>query len=250
MNSRRDKPGDVRDVREQIRADFARDFAHAFEVNDTRIGTRAHGDHFWFMLARHLCELVVINLFAVLADAVVDNFEKFAGKIRLVAMRQVPAVRQIHRQHFVAGLQHGKINGHVRAAAGVRLDVHVFRAKKFFRAVNRKLLDRVNVFAAAIPAFFRITLGVFVRQHRALRLQNRGADKIFDCDQLDVFLLAQFFEVNGLGNLRVNISQAQLERREAEIQFLTRRSWRPPSNFAARKASRIFFASSGAVFPP
>ena len=98
--------------------------------------------------------------------------------------------------------------------------LRVFRAEKFFRAVNRQLLNRVNVFTAAIPAFFRITLGVFVRQHGALRFQNGGADKIFASDQFDVFLLAQFFVLNGFGNLRINISQTQLQRREAEIQFV------------------------------
>ena len=57
-------------------------------------------------------------------------------------------VAQIHRQHLVAGLQHGEIDGHVGLAAGVRLDIGVFRAEKFFRAVNRELLDHVNIFAA------------------------------------------------------------------------------------------------------
>jgi hypothetical protein len=46
MNARRDEAGDVRDVRQQIRADFAGDFAHALEINHARIRARADGDHF------------------------------------------------------------------------------------------------------------------------------------------------------------------------------------------------------------
>ena len=155
MHSRRHQAGDVRDVRQQIRADFAGDFAHALEINDARIGARADGDHLRLVLARHGGELVVINPLVVLAHAVMDDFKKFAGEIRLVAVGQMPAVAQIHREHLVAGFEHGEIDGHVRLAAGMRLDVGVFRAEQFFRAVNRQLLDRVNVFAAAIPAFFR-----------------------------------------------------------------------------------------------
>ena len=80
------------------------------------------------------------------------------------------AVAQIHGEHFVAGFQYGEIDGHVRLAAGMWLDVRVFRAEKFFRAVNRQLLDGVHVFAAAIPAFFRQTFGVFVRENRTCLL--------------------------------------------------------------------------------
>ena len=37
MNARRDEAGDVRNVRQQIRADLAGDLAHAFEINHARI---------------------------------------------------------------------------------------------------------------------------------------------------------------------------------------------------------------------
>ncbi len=39
------------------------------------------------------------------------------------------AMGEVHGQHFVAGFEEGKINGHVRAAAGVGLDIGVFRAE-------------------------------------------------------------------------------------------------------------------------
>jgi hypothetical protein len=152
MNPGRDHAGDVRDVREQQRADFVGDLAHALEINDARIGAGADGDHLRLVFARQRRELVVINPLVPGADAVVDDLEKPAGEIRLVAVREMAAMGQIHRQHLVAGLEHGEINGHVRLAAGVRLDVGVFRAEQFFRAVNGELLHDVNVFAAAVPA--------------------------------------------------------------------------------------------------
>ena len=220
MESGRHQAGNVGDVRQQIGADFAGDFTHALEINDARIRAGAHGDHLRLVFARHGGELVVINPLVVPAHAVVDDLEKFAGEIRLVAMRQMSAVAQIHRQHFVTRLQDGEINGHVRLAAGVRLDVGVFRAEKFFRAVNRQLLDGVHVFAAAIPAFLRIALGVFVREHGALRLQHRRADKIFAGDQFDVFLLAQALVLDGFGHGGIHVAQTELRGREPDIHFV------------------------------
>ena len=251
MDSHRDEAGDVRDVGQQIRADFAGDFAHALEINDARIRAGADGDHPRLVLARHGGELVVINPLVVLAHAVVDDFKKFAGEIRLVAVGQMAAVAQIHREHLVAGFEHGKIDGHVRLAAGMRLDVGVFRAEQFFRAVNGELLDGVNVFAAAIPAFLRQALGVFVREHGALGFQHRRADKIFAGDQLDVFLLAHAARARWLRPRRDPRCAGGVAAAASRTSILsTRRSWRPPSNFAARNASRIFLASFGGVVLP
>ena len=44
------------------------------------------------MLARHVGELVVVDEFVVLADAVVNDLEELAGEIGLVAVGQVTAV--------------------------------------------------------------------------------------------------------------------------------------------------------------
>ncbi len=102
----------------------------------------------------------------------------------------------------------------------MRLDVGVLRAEKFFRAVNRELLDRVHVFATAIPAFFRIALGIFVREHGALRFQYRRADKIFTCDQFDVFLLAHALMFDGFGHGGIHVAQTELRRGRPDIHFV------------------------------
>ena len=97
MQPRRHQSGDMRDVRQQQRAGCARDFAHPFEVNDARIGAGAHRDHAGPVFLRHPGQLIVINLLVLFADAVVDDLEKFARKIRFVAVREVAAVTQVHR---------------------------------------------------------------------------------------------------------------------------------------------------------
>jgi hypothetical protein len=120
-------------------------------------------------------------------------------------------------------------------------------APKIFGALDGQALDHVHVLAAAVPAFAGIAFGIFVGQDRALGFHHGGADKVFAGDQLDVFLLALPFQENGVGDFGINRLQSQAIGRgvmEGSI-LLMRRSWRPPSNCAARKASKIFRASLG-----
>ena len=117
VQASRHEAGDVRNIGQQICAQFTRDLTHPCKIDDARIGAGAHRNHSWLMSSRHFGELVVIDLLITLANAVMNNLEKFARKIRFVAVSQMPAVGEIHRQHFIAGLQHRKIDSHVRAAA-------------------------------------------------------------------------------------------------------------------------------------
>ncbi len=157
-----DHAGDVGDVRQQKCPGLPGNPAHPLEIYRARIGARAHRNHFRFVLARHLGQLIVIYLLGVLAHSVVDDFKKPAGKVRFVAVREMAAVREVHGKHPVARFEDREIHRHVGAASGVGLHVCVFRPEKFFRAVNGQLLDYIHVLAAAIPAFPGVALGVFI----------------------------------------------------------------------------------------
>src|SRR5207253_1207901 len=117
MQTGRDEAGDVGDVGHEISADLPSNLAHPLKIDDARISARSDGDHARLVLARHLRQLVVIDSFIVFAHAVMNDFEKSARKVGFVAMRQVTAMAQIHRQHLVAGLKESEINRHVRSAA-------------------------------------------------------------------------------------------------------------------------------------
>ena len=117
VQASRHESGDVRNIGQQICAHFTGDLTHPCKIDDARIGAGAHRNHPWLMSSRHFGELVVIDLLISLANAVMNDLEKFAGKIRFVAVSQMPAVGEIHRQHFIPWLQHRKIDSHVRAAA-------------------------------------------------------------------------------------------------------------------------------------
>ena len=81
--------------------------------------------------------------------------------------------------------------------------------KSFLRPVDGQALDGVDMFAAAVPAFAGIALGVFVGEHRALGLHHGGADKVLAGDQLDVLLLALLFQEEGAGDFGVHAAQTQ-----------------------------------------
>ena len=141
---------------------------------------------------------------------------KLAGKIRRMTVGEMAAVSEIHRQNLVARFDRGEINRHVRLRAAVRLHVDVFGAENLLRAIDRQLLDDVDIFATAIPAFPGITFGVLVRQHAALRFHHRAAGEIFRSDQLDVFALPLLFRGDGVKNLRIDFAQSRLAMRRCE----------------------------------
>src|SRR5205085_9069199 len=75
------------------------------------------------------------------------------------------------------------------------------------RPLDRQSLDRVRRRAALIVTPPRIALGIFVGQHRALRLQHRPRDDILGCDQLDLVLLPVELSRDRLGNGAVGGAQ-------------------------------------------
>ena len=97
---------------------------------------------------------------------------KFAGKICRMPVGEMAAVREIHRQDFVARFHHGEIDRHVRLRAAVRLHVHVLRAEKPLRAIDRELLGHIDIFAAAIPALSADNLRRICSSARCLALPS------------------------------------------------------------------------------
>ena len=148
------KTSDVRHVDEQNRADRIGDLAQPRKIDDARIGRRAGGDHGRLHFLGLFLQRVIIDLLGLLAHAVLRDGVKLAGEIRRMAVSEMAAVREIHRQNLVARFQHRKIDRHVRLRAAVRLDVHVLAAKQSLRAINRQLFGRIDIFTAAIPSVF------------------------------------------------------------------------------------------------
>ena len=156
------------------------------------------------MFLGQFLQLVVVDPLIFVPDTVMGDFKETPGEIGLVAVGQMAAVGQVHRQHFVAGLKDGKIDGHVGLAAGVGLDVDMLGAEDAFGALNGQALDDVHIFATAVPAFAGIAFGVFIGQDRALGFHDGRADKVLAGDQFDVFLLALALQKDGIGDVRID----------------------------------------------
>ena len=72
------------------------------------------------------------------------------------------------------GLQQRQEHAPVGLRAGMRLDVGEAAAEQLLGALDRQRLGDVDELAAAVVAPARIALGIFVGQHRALRLEHRA----------------------------------------------------------------------------
>ena len=92
---------------------------------------------------------------------------------------EMAAVGEVHAEDGVAGLERGHIDGHVGLRAGVRLDVGVIGAEKFFGAIDGEMFGDVHEFAAAVIALAGIAFGVFVGEHRAHGFHDGFGDEIF-----------------------------------------------------------------------
>ena len=123
----------------------------------------------------------------------------------------MPAVREVQAQDRVAGLEHREHRGRVGLRARVRLDVSVLGAEQLLGAVDRQLLDDVDMFAAAVVAAAWVTLGVLVGQHGTLRLEHAQRGEVLGRDHLQGGLLAVQLGGHRGGDLRVHFGQVGVE---------------------------------------
>ena len=70
---------------------------------NARIGAAARDDHLRLVLLRQPLHFVVVDALVFLAHAVGNDLVGLAGKVELMAVREVAAVRQVQAQDGVAG---------------------------------------------------------------------------------------------------------------------------------------------------
>jgi hypothetical protein len=198
-----DQASDVRHVGHDERADGVGNRAYAGEVEVARVRAGADDDQLRLVLVREAVQFVIVEALVVLAHAVGDDREVLAGEIERVAVRQVPAVREIHAQDGVARFQHGDVHGHVGLRARVRLHVGVLGAEQGLRALDRQRLGDVHELAAAVVPLPGVALGVLVGQHRARGREHSRAHEILRSNQFQAVLLPVLLLLNGAGDFGV-----------------------------------------------
>ena len=125
--------------------------------------------------------------------------EILTGHVHRASVRQMTAVGQIHSHHRIA-----KIDRHIGLRAGMGLHIGVFRPEKRLGAFARQIFNDIDILAAAVIALSRIPFGIFVGQVRAHCGQNRVADEVFGCNQLQMLALARQFLAHRVADFGIN----------------------------------------------
>ena len=105
-------------------------------------------------------------------------------------MCQVTAVTDLEGDDRVTRVEQRLVDGGVGLRAGVRLHVGMLGAEQRAGAVDRQLLDDVDVLTAAVLPPARISDRVLVREHRPPAFEHRHRDEVLGCDHLERPLLA------------------------------------------------------------
>ena len=120
-----DQPDEVGCVHHQDRSDLVRDGAERGKVDESGVGGRPADDHRGPVLEGQFPDLVVVDHLGVLAHPVGDDVEPLAGEVNRRTVREVPTVRQAHRQDGVPGHGERPVGGDVGAGTAMRLQVGV-----------------------------------------------------------------------------------------------------------------------------
>ena len=179
VQPRRDETRDVRDVHHQVCPDLIGDLAQAGEIDDAGIRGSARDDHLRLIFDGDLFQSVVVDALILPGNAVGNDVEVLARDIDGRAVGEVPAVREVHAQNRVAGVQEREVDGGVRLRAAVRLHVGVVAAEQLFAALDGEVFHDVDVLAPAVIALAGQTLGVFVGEVRADSRHDRGGNEVF-----------------------------------------------------------------------
>ncbi len=154
-----------------------------------------------------LLQVVVVDGLGFLGHAVRNDLVGLAGKVQRMTVREVSAMRQVQSENGVARLNDRGVSSHVGGRTRVRLHVGVLGAEELLGAIARQVLHHVGELASAVIALAGIALGVLVGEDRAGGFQHGFADKVLRGDQLQAFVLATFFVLDGLRDLGINFRQ-------------------------------------------
>jgi hypothetical protein len=165
------------------------------------------------MLTCQPLDLGHVHEVVVLAHVVGRGPVELAGEVEPHAVGEVAAVREVEAEDPLAGVQERRHGRSVGLRARVRLHVGVLRAEQRLQAVDRQLLDDVDVLATPVVATPRIALGVLVGQHRALGRHDGQWGEVLARDHFQGRLLAGQLGRDRRVHLGVRLGQASAEDR-------------------------------------
>src|SRR5687767_10391300 len=125
----------------------------------------------------------------------------------MVAVRQMPAMSEVHAENGVTWTKHGAVCGLISLRSGVRLDVGILGPEQLLSSIAREILHNVHVLAAAVVTPSRIAFGVFIGEDATRRLENGLGGEILAGDEFQARVLTLELIADGIVNLRIGLSQ-------------------------------------------
>ena len=196
----------MRHVDHEDGAHFLRHISERLPVDGARVRTVAGDDHLRLVRTRLRPHLLVVDD-AVFGHAVRHRVVEQTGEVHRRAVREVTALRQIHAEERVAGLEEGEEHRGIRRRTAVRLHVGVIGPEQLLESVDRQLLDLIHDVASAVVALARQSFGVLVGERRAHRFHDRRRHEILAGDELQPVALALRFLVDQMRDLRIRLRQ-------------------------------------------
>ena len=205
MFSRRHKTGNVCHIHHEVSAHFVGYFPETLEVDGSGISACSRENEFGLALLCDTLDLVVIYHAGFLVHTVRHDIEIFTGNIHGRAVAEVSAVRQIHAQHGIAGLNEREEYGKVRACSAVRLHVCEVCAEQLFSPFDRQIFRHIHEFASAVISLTGITFRILVGEEGTHCRHNRGRYYIFARNQFQIAALTGKFQLERFVKFRVEV---------------------------------------------
>ena len=203
MDPRRHQPGDVGHIHHELSPAGAGDLPELSEVDSPGIGAGPGHNELGLHFQGLGHQFVIVNAAGIRVHAVGHKVVQRTGHVHRGAVGQVAALRQVHAQHRVPGLEQGEVHRQVGLGAGVRLHIGVLGAEQLAGPVPGNVLYNIHALAAAVVPFAGVALGVLVGEHRAHGGHHRRGDDVLRGNQLQVPPLAGKLLLHGLAHFRV-----------------------------------------------
>ena len=149
----------MRDIRQQVCADFVGDFAIGSPVSREGIRREAADYQPGLVFQRQLAHALVVDALGLRVNAVGNDIVEASAAVGAAAMRQMPAHNQVHAHDRVADIQQGGVDGVVGGSAGQRLHIdeelvgaESIGGEELGSAPPRQRLDHVGEFRAFVIA--------------------------------------------------------------------------------------------------
>ena len=133
--------------------------------------------------------------------------EVLAGHIDRAPMGKMAAIGKAHAHDRIARLQQSEENRHIGLCAGMRLYVGIFCPEQLLRAGDGQTLHLIDILAAAIVAFARVALCIFICKYAALCFHDSHAHNILRSDHFQLVALAAQLVIDLRSDFRVDLCQ-------------------------------------------